>query len=547
MDVAQTPNRRSGAGLLFPTLRGYRRSWAVPDLVAGLSAGAVVIPQAMAYTAIADLPPQVGLYTCITPMLVYAAIGGGRALSVSTTSTIATLTATTLVSAGVAAGAKDALGAVAALALLVGVILLLFRILRLGSLVENVSGATLLGVQIGVGTTVAVGQLPTLLGVHENVTAHGFVRSLIVLFESLGSIDWLTTTVSTAAIVVLLLLKRFTPRLPAALIVVVAGILLVAFTDVSSHGLALIQPVPQGLPSLTLPEVSLLGALVPGALGIAVMAFIETAAVGRQMRVPGDPQLVSGRELVAVGAANVLGSFAGAMPAAGGFSQSAVNRTAGARSQLAAVTTVVLAILVALFLGPVLSLLPQAILSALVFVAVAGLIDIPRLVRLGRIDRRELRIALVTAAVGLSAGLLAAVAVGVFITLVLVLRELNIPRTSVLESRGGMVVVRLDHDVYTANVSEYGAALRQLVEQQPQPVTALVIDLRRLEGTSNTVMEAVAELDRELAARGVAMHLAEVPDPVLEIARRTAWFQQLQSEGRVHATIAEAEQAVAGG
>src|SRR5688572_9743553 len=148
----------------MPTLSGYRRAWLGRDLLAGLSAGAVVIPQAMAYATIANLPVQVGLYTCIVPMLVYACLGGSRAMSVSTTSTIATLTATTLVSAGVAAGAEDAIGSLMMLTLLVGVILLLARLCRLGSLVENISGATVLGIKIGVGATVAVGQLPKLLG-----------------------------------------------------------------------------------------------------------------------------------------------------------------------------------------------------------------------------------------------------------------------------------------------------------------------------------------------------------------------------------------------
>src|SRR5690606_1574538 len=148
---------------LLPSLAGYRRAWLRADLVGGLSAGAVVIPQAMAYATIANLPVQVGLYTCIIPMPVYALLGGSRALCVSTTSTIATLTATTLVTAGVAASADDpdaALGSLVTLTLLVGIVLVVARVLRLGSLVENISGATVLGLKIGVGATVAVGQLP---------------------------------------------------------------------------------------------------------------------------------------------------------------------------------------------------------------------------------------------------------------------------------------------------------------------------------------------------------------------------------------------------
>ncbi len=362
---------------LFSTVEGYRREWVVRDVVAGLSAGAVVIPQGMAYATIANLPVQVGLYTCILPMLVYAFLGGSRAMSVSTTSTIATLTATTLVSAGVAAGSDDAIGSLMMLTLLVGVILLIARLCRLGSLVENISGATVLGLKIGVGATVAVGQLPKLLGESYNFSGHGFLKSLGAVAQAFDSVNWPTVALSAGSILVIVVLKRFAPRVPGALVVVVAGILLVALAGLDRYGVDLIAAVPSGLPVPGVPDFSQAVVLVPGALAIAVMAFLESAAVARSLRAASEPQIDSDQELFATGAANTVGAFFGTMPAAGGFSQSAVNQSAGARSQAATLVTVVLAVLVALFLGPVLSLLPEATLAAMVFVAVAGLINIP--------------------------------------------------------------------------------------------------------------------------------------------------------------------------
>ncbi len=149
--------------VLAPTLAGYRRSRLRPDILAGLSAGAVVIPQAMAYATIADMPVQIGLYTCMVPMIVYALLGGLHTTSVSTASTIATLTASTLIGAGVAAGSEDAQTSLTTLTIMVGVLLLLARLLRLGSIIENISEATLTGIKVGVGLTVAAGQLPKLL------------------------------------------------------------------------------------------------------------------------------------------------------------------------------------------------------------------------------------------------------------------------------------------------------------------------------------------------------------------------------------------------
>ncbi|MCT1479206.1 SulP family inorganic anion transporter [Microbacterium sp. p3-SID336] len=524
---------------LLSTLDGYRRRWLLSDVIAGLSAGAVVVPQAMAYATIANLPVQIGLYTCIVPMLVYALLGGSRAMSVSTTSTIATLTATTLVSAGVAAGSDDALGSLMMLTLLVGVILLLARACRLGSLVENISGATVLGLKIGVGATVAVGQLPKLLGESVDFSGHGFFRSLLAVGQAFESANAATVALSAGSIAVLLLLKRFAPRVPGTLLVVLGGILLVWLGHIDGLGVDLIAPVESGLPTPGVPDFAQTTALVPGALAIAVMAFLESAAVARSLRQATEPQIDSDQELFATGAANTVGSVFGAMPAAGGFSQSAVNQGAGARSQLATIVTVVLAVLVALFLGPVLSLLPEATLAAMVFVAVAGLIDIPLLVSWARISRVDFWIATAVAAIGLTAGLLPAVAVGVVVTLILVLRELNVPRVRVTGRRGDSIGLELERGLYTANALANERLILDTVAAAEQPVRHVVLGLRQQEVMSITVLDALENLDRELSQLGVTLHLAALPAAASEVAARTTWFSALDRAGRVHDSVDE--------
>lgn len=537
---------RTRAPWLLPTFAGYRRSWLAPDIVGGLSAGAVVVPQAMAYATIANLPVQVGLYTCIVPMFVYAMLGGSRAMSVSTTSTIATLTATTLVSAGVAATADDALGSLMTLTLLVGVILLLARVFRLGSLVENISGATVLGLKIGVGATVAVGQLPKLLGETNNFSGHGFLRSLAAVGGAFESANWPTIALSAGSILVLVALKRFAPRVPGSLIVVAGGIVLVAFAGLADLGVNVIEPVPSGLPMLGLPDFSQTTALVPGALAIAVMAFLESAAVARGIRRATEPQIDSDQELLATGAANVVGAFFTTMPAAGGFSQSAVNQSAGARTQLSTFVTVVLAVLVALFLGPVLSLLPEATLAAMVFVAVIGLIDVRELVRWWRISRVDFWIATVVALIGLSAGLLAAVAVGVVVTLVLVLRELNIPRLSIIRREGDTIAIHVGRALYTANALSNERAIIALATTQDPPVRAVVLDLERLVVLTVTVLDALTDLDRELGELGIVLHLAALPERAEEVAVKVDWYRALQERGRAHASVADGLAAASG-
>jgi MFS superfamily sulfate permease-like transporter len=520
----------------LPTLVGYRRSYLLADVVAGLSAGAVVIPQAMAYATIANLPVQTGLYTCMVPMLVYAMLGGSRAMSVSTTSTIATLTATTLVSAGVVANSTDIPRDLITLTLLVGVILLLARLLRLGSLVEIINRPTLIGIQVGVGATVAVGQLPKLLGEDSNFTGHGFIRSINAAVGALPDANLATILLSAGSIAALFLIKRFAPRVPGPLVVVAAGILLAAFGVLPDAGVELIAPVPAGLPLPGLPSLTDVGALLPGALAIGVMAFLESAAVARGIRKAGETPIDSNQELFATSAANVVGSFFSTLPAAGGFSQSAVNQNAGARSQVSSLVTVALAVLVGLFLGPVLSLLPQATLAALVFVAVFGLIDIGALVRLWRIRRSEFWLAAVTAAVGLTVGLLPAVAVGVVITILVVLHGLNRPRLRVTETRDGVIAVKLLVPLYTANVLGTEQAVIALAASTPG-IRVVVLDLSVIEDTSTTVLDTLADLDGELAGTGVELRVAALPDDSTAVADRTEWFHALRASGRVFATV----------
>jgi MFS superfamily sulfate permease-like transporter len=532
MTTAPATARRSW---LLPTLAGYRREWLGRDVLAGLSAGAVVVPQAMAYATIADLPVEAGLYTASVPMAVYAFLGGSRAMSVSTTSTIATLTATTFVSAGVVANSHSIPRDLITLTLLVGVALLLARLLRLGTLVEIINKPTLLGIQIGVGATVAVGQLPKLLGETDAPTGNGFIHSANAVIAAIPHANPMTMLLSAVSVAALFLFKRFLPRVPGPLIVVAAGILLVAFGGLRSAGVELITPVAQAFPLPALPSFDHLFQLIPGALAIAVMAFLESAAVARGIREPDDPRIDSNRELLATAMANLLGGWFQTLPAAGGFSQSAVNKAAGARSQLAALVTVVLALLIGLFLGPVISLLPQATLASLVFVAVFGLIDVKDLALLWRISKRDFAISMVTTIIGLTAGLLAAVAVGVLFTLVLLLAALNKPRVRVDANEGGRMVVSLLGPLYTANVLATEQLILDAVDaaRSSEDLTELTLDSSTIQEISITVILALRDLDRELAGRGVRLFVRGLPAAPRRVAARTKWFRALEAEGRV--------------
>ena len=570
-------------------LRAYRREWLRGDLVGGLTAGMVVVPQAMAYATIADLPVQVGLYTCMVPMAVYALLGGSRLLSVSTTSTIATLTASTLIAAGVAgsaAGSDEALGDLATLVLLVGLALLAARLFRLGPLVDNVSDAIVTGLKVGVGLTVAVGQLPKALGITVDADGESFFDQIGPILRHLGDANTATVLLSIGTVAVLLGLARVAPKVPAALVAVFGGIVLVAWFGIDQHGVALIAEVPRGLPTPRAPAFDHVDDLLPGAIAIALMAYLETVSVARAVRGPADPSIDNDRELVANGLAAVGGAFLGALPPAGGFSQTAVNQRAGARTQLSALVTVGLAVAAALFLGPVLDDLPQATLAALVIVAVVGLIRPSELVFLARFDRIELFVALLTAAVGLTAGLLVAVAVGVAANLLLVLHEVNhvdvdelrpladgslvpapapapapeaegaegaaaAPPTangSVLAATTaawsdplpGLLVLRIGAPLYTANVRRVQATiLDRVAAADPRP-EVVVVDATVVGRLSVTGLAVFRELDRELADQGVELWFASLPPRALVQAHLAPGWERLAGGGRLHPTATAA-------
>ncbi len=548
---------------LLPSLQGYQRSWLPRDVLAGVAAGTVVIPQAMAYATIAGMPVEVGLYTCMLPVLAYALLGGSRSLSITTTSTIAILTASALTALPSDRTSGEVLRDAFTLTTLVGLCLLGMRLFRLGTLVEQISPATMTGIKVGVGLTVAADQLPTLLGVSGDPDSDGFFGKVADTISKLDDVNGATMAISAAAIVTMIVLRRVAPQVPGPLVASAGGILLVALTDVEDRGVAIIGNVPSGLPTPTMPMFEDVGVLLPGALAISIMAFMETVLVARTQRERSEPPINSDQELLANGIAALAGGLSQSLPPAGGFSQSAVNKRAGARTQLAGIVMAVLAVLVALFLGPVLEDLPNAILASMVMMAVLGLIAPDEFRRLARIDRAELWVAVITAALGLTAGLLTAVGVGVILTLVLVLRAVSSSQVRPLHPRaaGGwstnppapgdvvptyddLLLLNLDTSLYTGNARPtQDAVLAAALAARPR---AVVIRASAVQRVTLPLLDALEALQVDLAAEGIDLVLAEIPPDVLDVLRRSRWFVDAESKGLVAATVDEAVAKVRG-
>jgi len=370
------------------------------------------------------------------------------------------------------------------------------------------------------------------------------VRGVI---DGLGDVSWSTIALSAVTIALLLGLTRIAPRVPAQLVVVVLGIVLVGVWSIDEHGVALIAPVPSGLPTPVAPSFERLSGLLGGAFAIAIMCFLETASVAGAVRRRHEPAIDNDQELAANGIACLAGSFFRAMPSAGGFSQTAINQRAGAVTQVSELVTALLAVACALFLGGLLSDLPQATLGCMVVVAVAGLIKPSELRRFWRLDRIEFWVAVITTGAGLVFGLLPAVLVGVLLTLFLVLRELDRlgvtelhptadgadvvlpgPSTSRLP---GLLVLRFEGPLYTANVRHANRAVLAAVDEAG-PDT-LVLDMSAVARAPLTVIDHWADLEAELVAREVECWFADLPPQTLATARQLSRWDEMVTEGRL--------------
>jgi len=523
------------AGLpLASWLRGYQREWLRPDMVAGATVAAVVIPQAMAYAVIAGLPVEAGLYTALAAMLAYPLLGSSRPLSVTTTSAIAMLTASEIAAMAAVSPGADAGAIAATLALVVGGVLLLAGLLRLGFLGNFISLPVLVGFKAGVGVAILVGQLKSVLGVQ--LASRTTVGTLLELPTAVTHAHGPTVLVAMAGIAILVALPRVAPRLAAPLVWVALSIAASAFFNLEASGVKLVGAVPSGLPSLALPNLSLAALLWPAALGIGLMSFTESVATARTFCAPDDPPVGANQELLAVGAANVACAFAGGLPAGGGASQTAVADEAGVRSQMAQWINAGVVLLTVLLLSRPIGLLPKAALGALILTASASMIKAESFLAIARVRRDELMWSLVTLAGVVFIGTLEGVLVAVAISILTMFYQANHPPVYALaynreksifrragehagdETFPGLLIVRTEGRIYFGNAATAAERMQALVARERPQV--IVLECSAIPDIEYTALMRLTEAERKLRARGVTLWLAGVNPDLLRIIQR---------------------------
>jgi SulP family sulfate permease len=548
----------------------YDRSWLRFDVVAGLTLWGLVVPEGMAYAGIAGLPPQAGLYTLTISLLVYALLGTSRHLSVGGTSATAALLASSVAAALVASASATAADPqsyvvyASAFVLVTGLVFLLAGIARMGFITQFLSKPVMDGFVVGLAVFVTVGQLNKLFGVEKPVG--NTVEKLVGIVRELPQADLTTFAIGAAALAALFLLPRLSRRLPAGLVVLFGAIALSTVLDLAGKGVAVVGTLPQGLPTPALPVVPLadyLGMVLP-AIGVLLVAFSESLGVAHEFAEKHGYEVDADQELNAHAFVNLGSGLFGGMLAAGGMSGSAVKEGAGARTQVANLVAWAATIVTLLFLTPLFTTLPEAVLAALIIHAVWHILASRKLLTLRREAPVEVWFGVLALAGVLFIDVLQGMMIGLLASLAFVIYRSSRPHLSSLgrvpgvagaysdlarhpenAPVPGVLIVRLDAPMYYANALTARDRLKAMIrEATPQP-RAIVFDAEGQDELDLTSAQVLKGLVEELRRNGMAVYFANVHAPVLERARETGLLE-VAGDGRVLPTVDLAVRALEG-
>ncbi|HEX7248373.1 MAG TPA: SulP family inorganic anion transporter [Actinomycetota bacterium] len=545
--MTSAPDRRPDQGLrwtlpIFRSLDGYRRSWLVRDLIAGSLIAAVAIPLSMGMAEVAGLPPIVGLYSCVLPLVAFAVFGSSRQVVVALDASTAAMLAAAVTP--LANGNATTYAALAGLvAVLVGVILIAAGIFRLGVLGDLLSHPVLLGYQAGLAIVVAATQLPKVLGV--DASGGGTVAQMWGLVRNVGQADLSTVTLGFASVAVIVGARAWSVRVPGALIAVGLATVAARVFDLSGHGVQVLGELPAGLSGLTWPSFTgseLVSVTVPAA-GIALIAAADTIVCSRAFAERGGYRVETNGDLIGLGGANLASGLSGGISVSASAARTAVAESVGSRSQVAGVVAATVMAGVLMFLTDPLQDVPIATLAAVVLVAVIRLVDVRAMAALWRIRRSELLIALATTTGAVVIGLLEGIAIAVMLSVVDFLLRRAAPHGAVIGRisgrqgffdvdrypgaivEPGLVVYRLDGPLFYANAERVLESVRQLVADPG--VRWFVLDGSAVSDVDATAARMLAELHDELAARGIELALVDLIAGVRDTLERAGVIQRV--------------------
>lgn len=530
-------------------LPNYKKSDLRGDLSAGLTVGVMLIPQGMAYSMLAGLPPIYGLYASTVPLILYAIFGTSRQLAVGPVAMVALL-----ISSGVGAiapiGSDEFIGLAILLALMVGIMQFSLGVFKLGFLVNFLSHPVISGFTSAAALIIGLSQLKHLLGI--DIPRSNYIHKILIeAGQNIGSTHMPTLILGASAIAVILFLKKKFKAIPGPLVVVVLGILAVYFLGLADGGMKIVKTVPSGLPTPTFPSMdwASISDLFPIALTIALVGFMESIAVAKAIQAKHkDYEVSPNQELIGLGLANIGGALFRAFPTTGGFSRTAVNDQAGARTGLASIISAVLILLTLLFLTPLFYYLPKAILASVIMVAVFGLIDFKEAKHLWHTDRKDFLMLLVTFLATLSLGIEEGIGVGVVLSLAMVVYRVTYPHMAVegaLPETGqfrnisrfpeasvdpDILIVRMDAQLFFANTQYFRDQLDHWAMEKGDDLKLIVLNAKAINGLDSSAVHVLHDLTQEYRNQNIQLYVSGLKGPLRDIMYRSGLTEFIGEE-----------------
>jgi SulP family sulfate permease len=513
-------------------IKSYSKKDAKGDLNAGITVGIMLIPQGMAYAMLAGLPPIYGLYASIVPLILYAIFGTSRQLAVGPVAMVSLL-----VLAGVGeiaeAGSDRFIQLAIMTAMGVGLFQFFMGVFRMGFLVNFLSHPVLSGFTSAAALIIGGSQVKSILGI--DIPRTNYVHEIVMnTIQKASEIDIFTAMIGFGSIATIILLRKWKKTFPSALVVVGLGTLVTYFFGLHESGVAIVGQVPEGLPSFKLTSLSWADfeLLFPTILVISLVGYMESIAVAKAIANKRGYKVDPNQELIGLGAANIGGALFQSYPTTGGFSRTAVNDQAGANTGMGSIISAVIIALTVLFLTPLFYYLPKAVLGAIIVVAVAGLFDTHEMKHLWKTDKKDLAMLMATFIATLSLGIEEGIAIGVLLSLVMVIYNSTKPHSTELGRLGEtrnfrnihrykdaktdeeILVYRFDSELYFANVEYFRSTIDTLIEQKGDNLKLVVLDASAINSVDSTGVHALEELIKDLSEKDIELYFASAIGPV---------------------------------
>ncbi|MDH5379507.1 MAG: solute carrier family 26 protein [Cyclobacteriaceae bacterium] len=532
---------------VFEWAKSYNKGLFKGDLNAGITVGIMLIPQGMAYSMLAGLPPIYGLYASTIPLIIYAVMGTSRQLAVGPVAMVSLLIASGI--SQITTDPAEYLAIAISLALIVGILQFSMGIFRLGFLVNFLSHPVISGFTSAAAIIIGLSQMKHLLGVSLPRTS--FIHeTLYEVFKSLPNINLPTFLLGSLSITALIVIRKYFKKIPGPIVVVALTIMVTQFFGLNEIGIKILKDIPAGLPQFVLPGIdfSIINQLMGIALPIALIGYMESIAVAKAIQAKKkNYKLDSNKELTALGAANIIGSFFQTFPTTGGFSRTAVNDQAGAQTGLASIISAVLILLTLMFLTPLFFYLPTAILAAVIMVAVFGLIDVKEAVQLWKSDKRDFILLITTFVLTLFFGVEAGILIGVLLSLVMVIYRSAYPHMAVLgkientnlyrninrfknaHELNNFLIVRVDAPVFFANSTNIRERI-DLELSQRKNIKYLIFSAEAVSELDSSAIHMLKDFIKDYNNSGIEVVFAGANGPVRDIIHKSGLIDYLDKD-----------------